>query len=219
MITLAEALNSRYATKAFDPTKKIPANEFALLKQALRLSPSSTNAQPWHFVLASDEAGKQRIAKSTQDNYAFNERKVLDASHVVVFCGKNTVDDAHLSKVLSKETADGRFAAGSEMAAKMDAGRRYFVGLNQSSEASLQSWVDKQVYLNVGNFLLSAALLEIDAVPIEGFDATILNEELGLTELGLHAQVIVALGYRSADDFNATLPKSRLAPEQIFTEL
>ncbi|MEO9383312.1 nitroreductase family protein [Chromobacterium phragmitis] len=79
--------------------------------------------------------------------------------------------------------------------------------------------MEKQVYLAVGTLLLGAATLEIDACPIEGFDARVLGEELGLREQGLVASVIVALGKRSEQDFNARLPKSRLPAEAVITRL
>ena len=43
--------------------------------------------------------------------------------------------------------------------------------------------------------------------------------ELGLAAQGLNCVVAVALGYRSDSDFNATLPKSRLPAERVFTHL
>ncbi|RZG08233.1 oxygen-insensitive NAD(P)H nitroreductase [Pseudoalteromonas sp. CO348] len=219
MYTLRDAIHNRYSTKAFDPNKKISDSDIDLLKQALRLSPSSTNVQPWHFVIASTEAGKTQVAKSTQENYKFNEAKILNASHVVVFAAKQNIDDAHLDKVLAKESADGRFEKGSEIEAQMNNGRRYFVGLNQTSDEAIKAWTGKQVYLNLGQFLLGAASLGIDSVPIEGFDAEILSNELGLTEQGFDALAIVALGYRDEGDFNAKLPKSRLAIDDIITEI
>jgi nitroreductase/dihydropteridine reductase len=79
--------------------------------------------------------------------------------------------------------------------------------------------MEKQVYLALGTLLLGAAALEIDATPIEGFDPRVLNEELGLRERGLTSVAIAALGYRSADDFNARLPKSRLPIESVLSEL
>ncbi len=75
------------------------------------------------------------------------------------------------------------------------------------------------MYLALGILLLGAAALEIDATPIEGFDPRVLNEELGLRDKGLTSVVIAALGYRSADDFNAKLPKSRLPIESVLSEL
>ncbi len=77
----------RHSTKAFDASKTYPGTGRAD-QTLLQYSPSSTNSQPWHFIVASTEEGKARVAKSAADNYVFNERKMLDASHVVVFCAK-----------------------------------------------------------------------------------------------------------------------------------
>lgn len=82
----------RYSTKAFDPNKKLTTEEADKVKTLLQYSPSSTNSQPWHFIIASTEEGKARVAKSAAANYVFNERKMLDASHVVVFCAKTAMD-------------------------------------------------------------------------------------------------------------------------------
>ena len=79
--------------------------------------------------------------------------------------------------------------------------------------------MEKQTYLALGTLLLGAAALEVDATPMEGFDAKALDDELGLRERGLTSVVIVSLGYHAAGDFNATLPKSRLASEAVFTDI
>lgn len=208
---------SRYTTKVFDPSKKISAGAVGQIKALLQLSPSSTNAQPWHFILASTEAAKARIAEATTGFYQFNEPKVRDASHVVVFCAKSEIDETYLKHVLGKESRDGRFNSQQTMDGQ-HAGRSYFVNLHRFDSKDVQHWMEKQVYLNLGNFLLGVAALNIDATPIEGFDARILDEAFDLRAKGFTSLVIVALGYRAADDFNAQLPKSRLPLEQILTE-
>jgi len=71
----------------------------------------------------------------------------------------------------------------------------------------------------MGSLLLGSAALGIDAVPMEGFDVKVLNEELGLTEKGFTAVALVPLGYKANDDFNAQLPKSRLSEEEVFTTI
>lgn len=53
----------RHSTKAFDPAKKLTAEEAEKIKTLLQYSPSSTNSQPWHFIVASTEEGKARVAK------------------------------------------------------------------------------------------------------------------------------------------------------------
>lgn len=159
-----------------------------------------------------------RVAKSAADNYVFNERKMLDASHVVVFCAKTAMDDAWLKLVVDQEDADGRFATPEAKAAN-DKGRKFFADMHRKDLHDDAEWMAKQVYLNVGNFLLGVAALGLDAVPIEGFDAAILDEEFGLKEKGYTSLVVVPVGHHSVEDFNATLPKSRLPQNITLTEV
>jgi nitroreductase/dihydropteridine reductase len=210
---------SRHTCKAYDPGRKIPAGQVEQLKTLLRFAPSSINSQPWHFFIASSDEGRARIAKSAQQGaYAANGQKILNASHVVVFCARTILDDAYISALLAQEEADGRFPTpeGREVQKK---GRNFYISMHRFEGKDTQQWLEKQVYLALGTLLLGASALEIDATPIEGFDARILNEELGLREKGLTSVVLAALGYRSADDFNAGLPKSRFPAKAVITEL
>ena len=109
-MNVSEVINNRYSTKAFDPNKKISEADFNEIKNMLRMSPSSTNLQPWHFVIAHSEEGKNRIAKSTEGPFHFNTQKIKDASHVVVFCSRIDADEPHMLKVLEQEDKDGRYA-------------------------------------------------------------------------------------------------------------
>ncbi|WP_297199626.1 oxygen-insensitive NAD(P)H nitroreductase [uncultured Pluralibacter sp.] len=215
---IISAVKKRYSTKAFDAAKKLTAEQAENLKTLLQYSPSSTNSQPWHFIVASTDAGKARIAKSTAEGYVFNERKILDASHVVVFCAKTAMDDEWLQKVLDQEDADGRFAT-PEAKAGNNKGRVFFADMHRKTLKDDDQWMQKQVYLNVGNFLLGVGAMGLDAVPIEGFDAAVLDAEFGLKEKGYASLVIVPVGHHSQEDFNAALPKSRLPLSVTLTEI
>ncbi len=217
-MNLIEIMERRYSTKKFDNTRKISAEDMKQIKELLRLSASSVNTQPWHFIIASSEEGKKQISKSTQGFYAFNDEKVLTASDIVVLCARTSMDEDYLQHILEKEDQDGRFA-NEEIKNGMHGGRSAFVNFHKNDYNDLQYWMDKQVYLNMGSLLLGSAVLGIDAVPMEGFDVKVLNEELGLTEKGLTAVALVPLGYKANDDFNAQLPKSRLSEEEVFTTI
>lgn len=217
-MNLIEIMERRYSTKKFDNTRKISAEDMKQIKELLRLSASSVNTQPWHFIIASSEEGKKQISKSTQGFYAFNNEKVLTASDIVVLCARTSMDEDYLQHILEKEDQDGRFA-NEEIKNGMHGGRSTFVNFHKNDYNDLQYWMDKQVYLNMGSLLLGSAALGIDAVPMEGFDVKVLNEELGLTEKGLTAVALVPLGYKANDDFNAQLPKSRLSEEEVFTTI
>lgn len=215
-MNIVETLNWRYSTKDFNPNKKLSDDEFSQVKALLRMSASSTNIQPWHFIIAKDEAGKKRIAKGTQESFKFNEKKVMDASHVILFCSKTHADDEYMAKFLEKEDADGRYP-NDEIKAQMDGGRKYFADLHRNEFNDFQHWLEKQVYLNIGNLLLGAGILQIDALPMEGIDLKALDTEFSLTEKGYAPVALVALGYRTESDFNSKTPKSRLSEEDIIT--
>ncbi|ONG16274.1 NAD(P)H nitroreductase [Escherichia coli] len=189
----------RHSTKAFDASKKLTPEQAEQIKTLLQYSPSSTNSQPWHFIVASTEEGKARVAKSAAGN-------------------KTAMDDAWLKLVVDQEDADGRFATPEAKAAN-DKGRRFFADMHRKDLHDDAEWMAKQVYLNVGNFLLGVAALGLDAVPIEGFDAAILDAEFGLKEKGYTSLVVVPVGHHSVEDFNATLPKSRLPQNITLTEV
>ncbi|MGE0081512.1 MAG: oxygen-insensitive NAD(P)H nitroreductase [Thiohalomonadaceae bacterium] len=215
---IARIALTRYTTKAFDPEKKVPEELIRQLRTVLRNAPSSVNSQPWHFFMASSAEARARVAKAMHGPYAYNEPKVRNASHVFVLCAKKGLDEAHLQAVLEKENRDGRFAT-PEFMANQDRSRRFYVNLHKDQCNDECGWIERQVYLALGALLLAAGALNVDACTMEGFDAAVLDSELGLSAAGLKPLVVVALGYRSDDDFNARLPKSRLPEEEIFTDL
>lgn len=210
--------NWRYSTKEFDPEKKLSDEQFEQVKTLLRMSPSSTNIQPWHFVIASTQEGKERMAKGTQGFFSFNAPKVLDASHVILFCSRIDADDEYMHHLLDKEDEDGRYAK-PEFKEQMHGARQIFANIHRFDLKDLSHWMDKQVYLNMGSLLLGVAALGIDSVPMEGIDIKTIDQEFGLREKGYSAVGIVSLGFRKETDFNASLPKSRLSEEDIFTIL
>lgn len=216
---IASTALSRHTCKAYDPSHKISPEQIEQLRTLLRNCPSSVNSQPWHFIIAASDAGKARIARATQHPvYAANGTKILNASHVVVFCARTTMDEAQITAITEQEDHDGRFSGPDARAAQFK-GRSFYVNLHRYDLKDTQHWMEKQVYLALGTLLLGAATLGIDATPIEGFDPRLLNDELGLREKGLTSVVLAALGYRSAEDFNARLPKSRLPMGVVVSDL
>jgi nitroreductase/dihydropteridine reductase len=217
-MNISQYAKKRHASKAFDPSRKLPENIIAELRELIRFSPSSVNSQPWHFIVAASDEGKSRIAKAAENGYPYNVSKIRDASHVMVLCTRTALDDGHLATVLEQEDEDQRFINPAAKTAQHGS-RQFYANLHRYDLKDAQHWMEKQLYLALGTLLLGAATLEIDTVPIEGFDARLLDEELGLRAKGLSSVVLVGLGYHSAEDFNAKLPKSRLPQESVFTDL
>lgn len=213
---ILSAARKRHTAKAYDPARRVPEEVMQVIYGLLRNSPSSVNSQPWHFIVANTPEGRARIAKSVEGGFAYNQAKILDASHVIVLCSRIDMDEQHLNDLLDQEERDGRFRDDAARAGQ-DNGRRGYVYMHRYGSKDVAQWLEKQVYLALGTALLGAATLEIDATPMEGFDPKILDAEFELNAKGLTSLVLVSFGYASEKDFNAALPKSRLTEETTFT--
>ncbi|MDR0481149.1 MAG: oxygen-insensitive NAD(P)H nitroreductase, partial [Gallionellaceae bacterium] len=181
----------------------------------LRLSPSSVNSQPWHFVVASTSEGKARIAKAALPS---NVNKVVDASHVFVLCTRHTLTDEYIDELLEQEARDGRFPTPEDRQARKQALLGY-ANKHRHVARDTHAWMEKQTYIALGFLLMGARQLGLDATPMEGFDTIALDRDLGLPERGFVSSVIVSVGHHGADDFNVKLPKSRFAADVLFTDI
>ena len=208
---LVNQLRWRYATKRFDPQRKISAEDWAALEEALVLTPSSFGLQPWKFIVITDPAVKERLAP-----VSWGQRQPADCSHFVVFAVRTDLGEAEIDAFL-KRIAEVRKVPVESLGQYRD----MMVGslVKGMDNAARNGWAERQVYIAVGNFLTSAALLGIDACPMEGIEPKKYNEILGLDKLGLSAIVAAAAGYRAAGDKSATLPKVRFPKEQVIVHI
>ncbi|HWX12974.1 MAG TPA: nitroreductase family protein, partial [Trinickia sp.] len=90
-MNLIDAIQTRHTVKAFEPGRSLPQASVDALLAVLHSSPSSVNSQPWHYVVASTPEGRARMAKATQGTYAYNEPKVVNASHVIALCMRTDI--------------------------------------------------------------------------------------------------------------------------------
>ncbi len=215
-MNISQIVRTRHTCKAYDAQRPLSEEQLQQLQEILRFSPSSVNSQPWHFFLISSDEGKETLLLTLTEH---NREKVRQAALTVVIATKRELDDAHLQALLAQEEQDGRFGGNEEAKKGADGARRYYVGLNSTSPQKQQEWMARQAYISLGFLLMGAATLGLDATPIEGFFPEQLDAAFGLTEQGLKSVVVASIGYRSEQDFNASLTKSRLPAEQLFTRL
>lgn len=201
------ALTWRYAVKRFDPTKKIPAESWRALEDSMVLAPSSYGLQPWAFVVVEDHALREKLVAAS-----WHQRQVVDASHFVTFAIKKDLTtedvDRHLSRIVEVRGVPP---------ASLDGYRRGILKfLAQSgSPARIEDWCARQLYLALGQFMTSAAVMGIDTCPMEGIDPPKYDEILGLPARGLATVVACAVGYRAPDDKYATAPKVRFPRDAV----
>ena len=204
-------LNWRYATKQFDPNRKISAQDWATIEQALLLTPSSGGLQPWKFIVVTDPAVRAKLLPAS-----YGQAQITDASHLVVFAAKKNFSEADVDAFI-RHTAATRGVPVESLATYRD----MLVGgiVKSMDEAGRDAWARNQAYIALGNLLTSAALLGLDACPMEGFDRAQYDETLGLNAQGFASAVIATLGYRAASDQYATAPKVRFPKEQVFAHV
>ena len=204
---LLSQLNWRYATKQFDPARKISAEDWAVLENALILSPSSYGLQPWKFIVITDQKMREKLFPAT-----WNQRQVLDCSHFVVFAANTKMSEQHIDRHVAR-TVEVRGESVEELRRYRDA----MVGdvVTGARGAMAHQWAAHQIYLALGNFITSAALMGIDTCPMEGFQPDEYDRILDLTPKGLASVVCCAAGHRSADDKSATKKKVRYPREQV----
>ncbi|KAK3604170.1 hypothetical protein CHS0354_001977 [Potamilus streckersoni] len=207
---LIKSLQWRYATKKFDPSKKLSETQLNELMQATALSASSFGLQPYHILVITNPETRQKLRP-----VSWGQAQITDASHLFVFCNmvKPTektadvfIDNVSKTRGVPKETLADYAGMIKGFIKNMD-------------DNSLKGWTARQAYLAAGNLMLAAAHAEIDTCPMEGFSAADYNQILGLDDKGLNAAVLVAVGFRAADDPYIKSVKVRKPLTDLFTHL
>jgi nitroreductase len=204
---LLDAMHWRYATKQFDATKKIPAATWTALEDALVLSPSSFGLQPYRFYVINDPATREKLLPHT-----WGQRQVVDSSHYVVLAARTGITEAEIDAFI-KLTATTRGTTPESLQAYR--GMMTGMLLADKFQPIAPHWAALQAYIAIGNLMTAAAVVGVDACPIEGFVPAEYDKTLGLATQGYHAVVCCALGYRGAGDKYATAPKVRAAKTDL----
>jgi len=204
---LLTQLHWRYATKAFDPNQTIPAATWHALEQSLVLAPSSFGLQPWTFVVVRNPALRQELL-----GHANNQRQVVDASHLVVFARKQDLTAADVDPYLQR-MAEVRQVPLDSLAGFGGVMKGFLQ--DPPPGFDVNAWATRQVYIALGMFMTSAALLGVDTCAMEGFVPAEFDRVLGLPDMGCSAVVLCTAGYRHASDKYATLAKVRFPTEAV----
>jgi nitroreductase len=203
---LLAALSWRYATKQFDATRKIPAETWAAIEDSLVLTPSSFGLQPWKFLVVQNPEVRAKLLTES-----WNQPQVTDASHFVVLTARKDLTmvdiEAWISRMAEVQNKDAEAVAPLKgmiagFAERMSAEDRY-------------EWNARQIYIALGQLMAAAAVLGIDACPMEGISAAAYDRVLGLESSDYATVVACALGYRAESDKYATTPKARFDRSQV----
>jgi nitroreductase len=208
-MSLIEALNWRYATKKMNG-QPVAQEKVDQILEAARLAPTSSGLQPFKVIVITDPALKQELLP-----HAFNQSQIVDASHVLVFAAWDNYTEQRIDEVFNRTNAE----RGVPAAATADyVARLKSIYLPREAEVNFEH-AARQAYIAFGTAIAEAALLKVDATPMEGFDNAKFDEILKLNEQGLKSVTILPLGYRDeANDWLAGLKKVRQSKESFIIE-
>jgi len=210
-------LTKRYTTKKYDPSKRISEENLQVIYEAIRLSASSINSQPWKFIVIESDQAKQRMHDTFANKFQFNQAHINAASHIVLFAHNPKYTRADYAKVVDKGITDQRTKPENRESAF---GGFAFVDLNTDENGNNAAWTKSQTYLALGNTLHVLARLGIDSTPMEGVDSELISEIFAEELGGYICEVALVMGYRDSEsDYNLPLPKSRLAQESVIQVL
>ncbi len=206
-MNIIEKLNWRYATKQFDSSKKIPESDWNILEESLRLAPSSYGLQPWKFIVIQNPELRKKLKAVSWD-----QPQVEDSSHFVVLTTLKKIDAAHVKKFINS-MAQQRGIETSSLKSYEELMSGDIIKGPRSAIAGF--WAQRQAYIAMGFLMETAALMNIDACPMEGLDPEAYDKILELTSSPYATVAAVALGYRHADDKYQHLKKVRFTKEDV----
>ncbi|AXA94258.1 NAD(P)H-dependent oxidoreductase [Massilia sp. YMA4] len=208
---LLDKLQWRYATKAMDAERAVPADKVERILEAARLAPTSSGLQPFEILVVTNAELREKIKA-----VAWNQAQVTDGSHLLVFAAWDDYTPERINAMFDY-TNDVRGFKNEGW----EAYRRQLLATypGRGSQVNFEH-AARQAYIGFGAAVIAAAFEEVDCTPMEGFDPAAVDEILGLRARGLKSVVMLPLGYRKAEnDWLVNLPKVRRPRAQFVTEV
>lgn len=206
---LLSALKWRYAVKKFTPTT-LPRSQVEALITATQLSPSAYGLQPYRLIVVDSPTVRQQLLA-----HSYGQTKVVEASHLFILAVDKIIGDHTVDNFIEQMSHTMSVSAQS----LNNMANHYKAALRDMSSEERNQWAHRQAHIALGNLLTSAALLEVDACPMAGFNAFEYDRVLKLASRGLTSSVMCALGYRHPDDQHASRPKVRTSLDSFVITL
>ena len=211
MTDLIDKLHWRYATKNYNPAKKVDAEKLERILEAVRLAPTSSGLQPFEVFVVENPELRAKIRE-----VAWGQPQVTEASHLLVFAAWDDI---------TEERIDMMFDLTNEQRGTINEGwEAYRAKLKEIVAARGQQGnyesAARQAYIALGVALVAAAFEGVDSTPMEGFSPEAVDDILSLKERNLRSVVILPLGYREPEgDWLEGLKKVRRPREKLVTTL
>lgn len=197
---LLESSAWRYATKKFDPSKKLTQEQVDKIIEAVKLAPTSSGLQPFKLLVITDQKIKEQLVP-----ISMGQQQVADCSHLLVFAAWDNYTAERIDNMY-QVICETRGQAPDTYKSYTDRLKANY--LNKPAEENFVHTA-RQAYIAFAYAIAMAAELKIDATPMEGFINEEVDKLLGLDEQGLKSVLLLPLGYHAEDDWLLNLKKAR----------
>ena len=209
-MSIIEKLQWRYATKKFDVSRKLSYEKLSVLKEAFNLTALSYGLQTLKLIIVEDKEKRESLVSCS-----YGQRQVADASHLLVICIQNEIDDKDVN-----DHFDTIKSIRNTPEAVLKPFREGLLSTIDNMPLKKKSdWATKQAYIALGNLMTVCAIEEIDSCPMEGFIPTELDKALGLDKHDLSSVLMLPVGYRAQNDEFAGFKKVRKPLTETILEL
>ena len=207
---IIEHLKWRYATKKFDPTKKLAPEKIDILKQAFNLTATSFGLQTIKLVVIENQSLRAPLVL-----HAYNQKQVLEASHLLIICVQEDILDTDVITYYD-HIKQKRSTSETILKPYRD---DLIKTMRTKSVAQRLEWSKNQAYIALGNLMTVCAIERIDSCPMEGFIPDAIDSALELNKIGLKSVLLLPVGYRSETDIFADFAKVRKPIEETIIDL
>ena len=178
--TLLDAIQQRFACRAFEAGPPLSDEVLAVLREAGRLAPSAFGLEPWRFVTVTDAPRRTAVAHA-----CFDQPAAASAAAFIVIVALVSVLEPDSDYVRARFDAEAR---GQELAPIYETYRAHY------HADSIAAWSQAQCNFAAAHMLLQAAHMGLGSCPIGGFDAAALAAALNIPP-GEMPALVIALGH------------------------
>jgi nitroreductase len=198
--SLSEIIKDRRSVRKYDSTYIIQREEIEEILRGATLAPSSSNLQPWRFVVVEDQAAKKELC-----SIAYNQEQVEKASAVIAVLG-----DLEMFK-----SAEKVYQSAYESGFMTEENRKKMT----ENTVNLYSKATDEMRKNIANYDAGLVSMQImllakdrgyDTVPMSGFNKEKFVERFNIPER-FYPIVLIPIGKAAAPAH----PTTRLPLEDV----
>lgn len=187
-----QAMQSRFACKVFNKTKKIPDDEFQAILESGRLAPSSFGLEPTRMIIVESYDMREKVKGA-----CWGQNQIIDASCVIIYTSLKADMLPHTNYIINKFSRRLKTKEEIKHYADERYGQRKLETLGYIADIEkLGLWSGHQAYIMATTMMNHAAFLGIDSCMIEGFDKKAIESILKLDSFKEQVTLLLCLGYR-----------------------